>query len=394
MVTRRTQLLAAAMVAVVGVTGAAYTADPPTTASSWCRVTDLATGKPATVACHFDPTTTTSTTSTTTTSTVPPTTTTVQDGDRAIWLGAEILTLPTSGKAWDELAAVARSSWGTHSLADQDNNADVRVLAGALYAVRTGDQAMHNKVRAALEAIIGTEAGARTLAVGRQLTGYVIAADLIGYRSASFMSWLSALPTTRLDGRAGITTLRGSALSDPTNWGNHARTAVLATAIYLGDAATVAQIAHAFRFWTGDPVTYRGFDGEWGDLSWQTNRNDPRGVNASSSDIRSGALPEEMRRAGSYKPGAALPRESYAWEGMQGVAATAHILARHGYPDVWTWGDSAIRRAYEFIVNACQYPAEGDDRFIDPIMQSAYGLGTAGGAVGWGKSIGFTGWSH
>lgn len=315
-----------------------------------------------------------------------------------IWVDPEQLaSLPTSGPHWDEIADAATSSWGTHSLADQDNGADVKTLAGALYAVRTGDAAMADKVRQACAAIVGTEngSGARTLSVARQLTGYVLAAELVGHRTTAFESWLAELLTKQLDGRGGIRTLRDSATKDPTNWGSHARSAVLASALYLDDIATFHDVAYAFQYWCGEDIPYDEFVGEWGDLSWQTNPSDPRGINPVSSDIRAGALPEEQRRSGPYRAGQPLPKQNYAWECLQGAFTTAHILARHGYPDVWQWGDSALNRAAFFLVETSDYPASGDDRFVDPLIDAAYGTSFWDGSpVGHGKSIGYTGWTH
>ena len=67
---------------------------------------------------------------------------------------------------------------GTPVVSDQDDDTDVRVLAKALVHARTGDAALRDEVIDACMAAIGTEAGGRTLALGRNLLGYVIAAEL------------------------------------------------------------------------------------------------------------------------------------------------------------------------------------------------------------------------
>ena len=64
-------------------------------------------------------------------------------------------------------------------------------FTGALYAVRTGDAGIRQRTEAGLRSAIGTEAGGRTLALGRNLTCYVIAADILGFRLTTLDSVLS-----------------------------------------------------------------------------------------------------------------------------------------------------------------------------------------------------------
>ena len=69
-----------------------------------------------------------------------------------LWLDeAEVLALPTSGPAWTALAASALGSWGSPDIATHTNKHDVLTYAGALYAVRTGDANMRDRVIALSE---------------------------------------------------------------------------------------------------------------------------------------------------------------------------------------------------------------------------------------------------
>ncbi len=87
-----------------------------------------------------------------------------------IWVAPEQLArLPTDGPAWNRLEAIAAGDLGKANIADQDSTHDVRTLAVALVYARTGDTSYRGKAADAIMAAIGTEAGGRTLARGRNL---------------------------------------------------------------------------------------------------------------------------------------------------------------------------------------------------------------------------------
>jgi hypothetical protein len=132
---------------------------------------------------------------------------------------AELLALPMSGSAWNSLAAAAAGDWGTANLRNLTRNHDVYTLAGALVTARTGNAAMRQRVVDAIRAAMGTEfdsggsgasgekdAGSPALAVARNLQCYVLAADLIRYRTPTFEFWLERLRTADLGGRTLVGT--------------------------------------------------------------------------------------------------------------------------------------------------------------------------------------------
>src|ERR671923_400284 len=52
--------------------------------------------------------------------------------DGGMWITtAEIMTLPTSGTAWDKMRTAAYGSWPAPDLKNQDNRQDISLLAGA-----------------------------------------------------------------------------------------------------------------------------------------------------------------------------------------------------------------------------------------------------------------------
>src|SRR5690349_20504749 len=116
-----------------------------------------------------------------------------------IWLSYdEIAKLPMTGKAWSNVKAAADGYLGTANVSDQDSKHDVNTLAVALVYARTGTATYRTKAADAIMSAIGTEKGGRTLALGRNLLSYVIAADLVDLRSydaakdQQFRTWLAA----------------------------------------------------------------------------------------------------------------------------------------------------------------------------------------------------------
>ena len=137
----------------------------------------------------------------------------------------ELASRPTSGAAWDALVSVARGSLGTPDLTDQNDQHGVRVFATALVAARLNDSTLRLKARNGIMAAIGTErvgASNSTLSLGRQLSAYVMAADVIdlaGTDDATFRSWLSAIRTRILGGHSVWDSLLHTHESSANNWG-------------------------------------------------------------------------------------------------------------------------------------------------------------------------------
>ncbi len=326
----------------------------------------------------------------------------VQDG---IWISrAALRALPTAGPAWDALRAAAEREPGVPTLCDQDSNDNVRTLAKALVYARTGEERYRVEVRRNVLGAIGTEAGedCRSLALGRELAAYVIAADLVGLapdEDARFREWLAAVRTRILaDGRS-LTTCHELR---PNNWGTMCGASRAAASAYLGDRQDLGRVAAVFDGFLGDRSAYAGF--EYGDPAWQADPSRPVGINpagATRQGVRiDGALPDDMRRAGGFTPGCP-ERFGYPWEALQGAVVQAEILQRQGF-DAWAWQDQALRRALAFLVDLSQRcPAaideatSGDDRFTPWIVNRAYGADfPAVSPAGHGKIAGWTDWTH
>jgi len=311
-----------------------------------------------------------------------------------IWISPEELsTLPMSGKAWDNLLEYAHKSTVAPDLSNQNDMVNVCVLAKALVFARTGEAHYRDEVVATCMAAIGTEDGGRTLALGRELIAYVLAADLVRMPQSEneiFEKWLRACLTKRLSGRTLVSTHEDR----PNNWGTHAGASRVAVAAYLRDAQELERCARVLRGYLGKRDRYTGF--KYGDLSWQADPKHPVGINPKGSKKGAfsidGVIPDDQRRGGSFSwpP----PKENYVYEALQGVLSQAVILDRAGY-DVWSWGDKAILRSYDWLHSEAGFPAEGDDAWQSSIINYYYGRDFPVVIPSKpGKGVGFADWTH
>jgi hypothetical protein len=105
-----------------------------------------------------------------------------------------------------------------------------------------------------------------------------------------------------------------------------------------------------------------------------------------------GVLPDDQRRGGGFTwlP----PKENYAYEGLQGLLLQAIILQRAGY-DVFDWQDKAILRAFRWLHEEADFPAEGDDTWQPHVVNYFYGTTfPAPTPARPGKNFGWTDWVY
>lgn len=307
---------------------------------------------------------------------------------------AEIADLPTGGTLWDNLKSNADVPVGQPNLSDRNDPVNVVVLAKALVYARTGDEHYRTQVIDACMAAMGTEQKGSTLAIGRGLLAYVLAADLVGLpaeKEPTFRAWLAAILTTHFEG----TTLRFHHEVRPNNWGTIVGATRAAIARYLNDETELERIARIFRGWLGDRQAYNGF--KFGELWWQADSLAPVGINPAGAQINGfpvgGVLPDDQRRGGpfSWPP----PRENYVYGALQGSLMTAIILYRAGYAEIWEWQDRALYRAFDWLYNIANYPAEGDDQWLTHIINHYYQTDfEAHYPARPGKNAGYTDWLY
>lgn len=291
------------------------------------------------------------------------------------------------------MLAAASEPTDAPNLSDQDDPTNVRVMAKALVFVRTGQARYRAEVVASCMSAIGTESDGETLALGRELAAYVIAADLVGLpqeEDRRFRKWIRIALTENLKGRTLVSTHEDR----PNNWGTHAGASRIAVAAYLGDRVELDRAAAVFRGWLGERASYAAFS--YRDLSWQADPDRPVGINprgaAREGHSIDGVLPDDQRRGGtfSWPP----PRENYVYEALQGALAQAVMLRRAGY-DAWEWGDRALLRAFRWLHEQASFPAEGDDGWQPHVVNRAYGVDfPAAVPCRPGKNVGWTDWTH
>ena len=312
-----------------------------------------------------------------------------------LWIDpARLASLPTSGPGWENLLSAAQEPTHAPNLADQEDPTNVRVLAKALVYARTGEERYRREVVDACLAAIGTERGGSTLALGRELAAYVLAADLVGGVPArgdrDFTAWLRDVRHRKLRGGTLVSTHERR----PNNWGTSAGASRVAVAAYLRDREDLERAAQVLRGWLGERSAYSGF--HYGELWWQADPDAPVGINprgaARQGRSIDGVLPDDQRRSGAFAwpP----PHENYVYGALQGALVQAVILHNAGY-DVWQWGDRALLRAFEWLDHEARFPAQGDDGW-EPYLVNYYYSASLPTPVPArpGKIAGWADWTH
>ena len=295
---------------------------------------------------------------------ISPPPTPIPGKSKDIWITKdEISKLPTSGQYWGQLVSAANNLPSMSASGGHESTHDVYTMAAALVATRLND---NNKRRIVADEIIEAvnnqvENDGNSLSLTRTLPGYIIAADLIDLKNfdasadAKFRNWLEyVVYQLKLD---GATQLEKHLKAN--NHGTQAAVVRLAADIYLGKMSDFAMAAEGLKKWLGMQNSFNA-NFNWGDLCWQADPSRPVGINRKGSKMTvagatrdvDGVQPDEQRRAGCPGGSWPPPTDVHVWGGTQGIVGQAIILSRNGYPDVWTWADSAILRSMNWIAIA------------------------------------------
>ena len=310
---------------------------------------------------------------------------------KGLWTSAEELRQkPMVGPAWEAVWRDAHKDTSQPNVGQRMNPTNVRVLAAAIVYARTGATKHKDKVTTAIEKLVQQgRPGSNTLTWARRTGSYVLAADLIGYRTPEFERWLHHV-AEKWRGKDGRT-LRTMFETRPNNWGAHAFGALTAIYSYLGDDGKLRDIRrHWIQAVTGPNPGYR-----YGkDVSWHVDLQNLRWINPAGATKEGmnidGFCPDDMRRGGAFQNPPQPTR--YVWEGQQGLIMAARVLQRRGLP-IWDVADKAIfRAAYALQIRlGGEWKAKGDDLWMLPFYDNAYGTNWAQGNDVWGagKNVGW-----
>jgi hypothetical protein len=343
----------------------------------------------------------------------------LQSAGIGMWISVdELMSLPTSGAAWDKMRTAAVGSWGIPDLKNPDNKHNVNLLAGAFVYVKTGDAGLRAKVRdgiLAAKLTLDEPAEWQTrngvLSVSRQIGGYVIAADLIDLKNfdanadAEFRSWLIAIRTTNIGTHGRWKAITYTCENAAGNWNTFACASRIAASIYLGDTADVDRAAAVIQAFFGERTMYpagapgrngyfehtAGYQSSWAcaEATW-TGINpacDKSGVNLD------GVLVEDASRGGAC---CTLQGDGimYSWEALQGLFVSTELLYRTGrYGDPYSWSNQALKRSLDFlqrsgwsISSAAAYvPWLANDRYGTSYPQPPQPSKPTGRIMGWGS---------
>lgn len=129
----------------------------------------------------------------------------------------------------EELAALVPSpeaiiEWADRDerveLGDQENQADAVAVAAAYVCANTGEQRYCERAQALIEDAMGTDAaGMKTLALNRNLAGYVVAASILAYDDPAFSTWLrEVIHAQTWHAWTDDWSVYRSAMQEPNNW--------------------------------------------------------------------------------------------------------------------------------------------------------------------------------
>lgn len=287
--------------------------------------------------------------------------------------------LPTSGAAWDSILAKARAS-ASPDICNQDNNADINALAAGIVYARTGDSVYRDRAISLINRAKDSQrngCGNAVLALGRQLGGYVLAADFANYRDPIFTNWLSGILDKEIGGHGRWSVLRFTAYDSANNWGTHALASVTTADIFLNNTSNIEKDWKVFSGY-GVPFGYpfnktSDYNEQWSCvLTNSGNKNElpiainPVGCLKGGVNL-DGAPVEDSSRSpfGSYS--------SYIHESLQGYAVMAQLFERTGRAG-WSVNDAQICRAIKFGARVNRLNDHSVSYFVSYMGNSFCGL--------------------
>lgn len=311
--------------------------------------------------------------------------------------------LPTSGNKWNKI--IEWSHTGPHYttmgmglatppfIFDQNDNADISVLADAIVGAKLGSPVGDPYIVSARDRIIAgypflnyfldptpSPTGPvphppETLALGRNAVSIVCAWNIIKQaqpaaisdeQERQFRQWILKIwESPKLhDNR----TFQEACFERANNWGAMCRASGTAICVYLNRVKETLRLAESFNAWSGDVTSSEYPNLQFEEDTYQLQTYNPPEPNygiipplkyydyPGTTQPADGAMPEELRRDTCYNADATcaptfhypVPETGYHYEALQGAVVQAAILEANGI-SAWVMNSSAIGRAYTFI---------------------------------------------
>jgi hypothetical protein len=321
-----------------------------------------------------------------------------------------LLARPVSGTAWANLRNAAVSGDGVANLCDQNNDHHLRTLAAALVYARTGQARFGIKARSGVMAAIRTQrlgCDNATLALGRQLMAYVLAADFAGLSGANdttFRRWLSAIRSRIIGGHSIWNSLEHTQMESPNNWGAFAGASRIAASLYLGDASDVSQASRITRGFLGDRSAYAGFGAQLTSaaLSWTCTGSKSTYTPVNPTCFRGGVnvdgvVVADISRGGwrRWPPGGT--GIDYQIESISGLGLQVELLYQNGYSGAWGWSSQALKRMAAVVTRSRASGGRGWNgtqaaRQMPWLLNLRYGTNIPTAPAGLGRAIAFSDW--
>jgi hypothetical protein len=323
-----------------------------------------------------------------------------------------LLARPVTGSAWAYMVDTAQQSLGPANLCDQHSVHHLRTLAAALVYARTGAANYGTKARAGVMNAIGTSVVGcdnATLALGRQLAAYVLAADfagLSGTNDTTFRSWLSTIRTKIVGGHSIWNSLEHTQMESQNNWGAFAGASRIAASLYLGDTSDVSQASRITQGFLGDRSAYAGFDAQLTSaaLSWTCTGSQSTYTPVNPACTRGGinvdgAVVADISRGGSLRWPPGSTGIDYQIESIQGLGLQVELLYQNGYSGAWDWSSQALKRMAAIVTRSRASGGRGWNttqaaRQMPWLLNLRYGTNIPTAAAGLGRAIGFSDWLY
>lgn len=277
---------------------------------------------------------------------------------RQMWQDDSVLWDHDGAAGWNDVQSFAATSKPAACITDQFSRQNSWAVANALVWRATASANARLRAVDAITDVIGkhnnTSCGGsgRALEIGRNVGGYVVAADMINlpaYDStvnSQFVSWLGQVESASYPGSPdadgnGTSTLRDCFRHRPDNWGVHCAFTQLTIDIYQGDSTGWNDVAQTFHRYSGNRNVPRwdniplSSDFDWaGSEDWSTTPSALRGINTGGTIPGTqlngdGYIIRDADRAGNPNTSGTCPIFDGHWAGgWSGTMLVTELLQR------------------------------------------------------------------